>query len=146
MSLRDPHLKMSKSHDDPRSRIHINDRSEVIEAKVKLALTDSIAGVSYERNARPGVSNLLDIMSYLDPQRRTSEELAQTYRTSTMRDLKREVTGVLTESLENIRARYESLVNAADSHYLEDIAREGSIKARKHAETTMLVVRKAIGL
>ncbi len=79
MSLKVPHLKISKSHQDPRSLIHIDDRAQVIEDKFGQVLTNSINGVSYDPANRPGVSNLLEIMSYFDYQRRTALELARSY-------------------------------------------------------------------
>ena len=81
MSLKAPHLKISKPHQDPRSRIYINDGAQVIEDKIGHALTDSINGVSYDPANRPGVSNLLEITSYFYYQPRTAEELARSYYT-----------------------------------------------------------------
>ena len=79
MSLKAPHLKISKSHQDPRSRIHIDDGAQVIEDKIGHALTDLINGVSYDPANRSGISNLLEITSYFDYQRRTAGELARSY-------------------------------------------------------------------
>lgn len=146
MSLKDPRLKMSKSHEDARSRIHINDQPECIATKIRLALTDSVAGVSYDLVNRPGVSNLLAIMSYLDGQGRLVEELAQTCSAMTMRRFKDEATAMITEALAGIRGRYDRLLAADDAHYLEDIAIEGSKNARKQAKKTITVVRKVVGL
>ena len=59
MSLKEPLLKMSKSHADPRSRILVNDDHQTISEKLRFALTDSMARISYDPINRPGVSNLL---------------------------------------------------------------------------------------
>ena len=82
MSLKAPHLQVSRSHQDPRSHIHINDGAQVIEDKIGCVLTDLINGVSYGPANCLGVSNLLEILSYFDHQRRTAEELARSYHAS----------------------------------------------------------------
>ena len=48
MSLQEPHLKMSKSDTDPRSRILITDSADEIHRKIMSALTDSTNSVSYD--------------------------------------------------------------------------------------------------
>lgn len=137
---------MSKSHDDPRSRIHINDDPEVIRDKVRLALTDSIVGLSFDRTARPGVSNLLSIWSFFDDENRTAEGIAQAYSGMAMPELKAKLTSVISEGLANVRENYNRLINDHHAHYLDDIAMEGSAKARRQARTTMDAVRHAVGL
>lgn len=137
---------MSKSHQDFRSRIHINDDPEIIGDKIRLALTDSIAGVSYDQEHRPGVSNLLAILSYLDEQGRTAEELAQACNSMSMQRFKATVTSAIAESLASTRDKYNRIMTNDETHYLDDIAIEGSRKARRQAEKTMAAVRHVIGL
>ena len=146
MSLKEPQLKMSKSHDDSRSRILITDDHEEIHTKIKLALTDSMQGVSFDPVTRPGVSNLLALVSFLNNGRPTCEEVAQQYSALSMHDFKSMVASTINEHLSGIRARYDLLMNADDGRYLDDVARVGADKARKEAEKTMTLVRHAIGL
>ena len=77
MSLKAPHLQVSRSHKDP--HIHINDGAQVIEDKIGYVLTDLINGVCYGPANRLGISNPLEILSYFDYQRRTAEELTRSY-------------------------------------------------------------------
>ena len=146
MSLKEPHLKMSKSHQDPRSRIHINDDAEIISNKVKLALTDSLTGVTFDPSARPGISNLLAIMSSFDSRNRSAEELAQTYHTMSMRAFKAEAASVISDGLASTRERFNRLVYADSNAYLDEVAAQGSSKARDLAEKTMIPVRHAVGI
>ena len=146
MSLKEPQLKMSKSHIDERSRINVNDTPQVISDKINFALTDSIAGVSYDPVSRPGVSNLLAIMSYFDNRGRTVEELVPAYSNKDIRDFKSEVTNAISKGLESVRERYNSLLSAEGGDYLDHVAMNGSVKAREQAKTTMAVVRQAVGL
>ncbi|RQM06458.1 hypothetical protein DH86_00002299, partial [Scytalidium sp. 3C] len=77
MSLQDPQQKMSKSHADVRSRILITDTPEDIHRKIMAALTDSTNSVSYEPETRPGVANLLHLLSYFDGDQRTPAVLGE---------------------------------------------------------------------
>lgn len=62
-SLRDPSKKMSKSEQDPKSRIEITDTCDDILEKCKKAVTDFISEVTFDPENRPGVSNLITIHS-----------------------------------------------------------------------------------
>ena len=146
MSLQDPHLKMSKSHPDLRSRIHINDGPEIVADKIRLALTDSIPGVSYDPERRPGVSNLLNIMSYLDREGRTAHELAQACSSMNMRQFKAMVTSAVSGNLADAREKYNRIMSDRETCYLDDVAIEGSKKARRQAHTIIAKVRQATGL
>ena len=146
MSLQEPRLKMSKSHKDLRSRIQIDDVPEIVADKIRLALTDSIVGVSYDPENRPGVSNLLNIMSYLDGESRSAEELAEACSSMNMQQLKAMVTTVISERLAGTQEKYNRIMNKYETHYLDDIAIEGSNKARRQAEEIMARVRQVTGL
>lgn len=145
MSLTEPTSKMSKSHRSDRSRILITDSSGDIKAKIGSALTDSIPGISYDPTNRPGISNLLDIMSIFDAQGRSSESLAQDYSDLSPRRFKEMVSDAIISGLGGIRERYLSLVVSNDS-YLDKVEAEGARKARKSADETMEIVKAAIGL
>lgn len=69
-SLRDPSKKMSKSEQDPKSRIEITDTRDDILEKCKKAVTDFTSEVTFDPENRPGVANLITIHSLftgLDP-------------------------------------------------------------------------------
>ena len=146
MSLQYPHLKMSKSHQDLRSRIQINDGPEIVADKIRLALTDSIPGVSYDPEHRPGVSNLLNILSYLDREGRTAEEIAQACSYMNMRQFKATVSSAISDKLADAQEKYNRIINQYETGYLDDIAIEGSKRARRQAVTIMAKVRQVTGL
>ncbi|MCJ1337098.1 Tryptophan--tRNA ligase, mitochondrial [Bachmanniomyces sp. S44760] len=156
MSLRSPHQKMSKSHPDPRSRILLSDTEETIHSKLKSALTDSIPGISYDPQTRPGVSNLLEIWSYLEDDERkiTCEELAGEISGSSscsgsgmsMRVFKERVAGKVWETVGPIRARYLELMGPRGEAYLREVADKGAGEARRNADGVMDGVRRSIGL
>lgn len=63
MSLREPTKKMSKSDASAMARIDLSDDPVLIRKKIMKAQTDATAGISYDKQARPGVANLLSIFS-----------------------------------------------------------------------------------
>src|SRR5690606_16091179 len=65
MSLQDPLKKMSKSDPNKKSYISLLDDPKQIEKKIKSAVTDSEGIVKYDKENKPGVSNLLSIYSIL---------------------------------------------------------------------------------
>ncbi|KAI5302358.1 Tryptophan--tRNA ligase, mitochondrial, partial [Ascosphaera atra] len=57
---------MSKSHPDPMSRILLTDCDEDIKLKLRKALTDSEPNITFDRENRPGVSNLIEILAHIE--------------------------------------------------------------------------------
>ncbi|KAF5567470.1 tryptophanyl-tRNA synthetase [Fusarium phyllophilum] len=145
MSLQNPTEKMSKSSKSPKSRISIIDSPHEIKTKIKGATTDSIPGISYNREERPGISNLLDIMAIFDPEARKARELGEQYSDLSPKQLKEIVSDTVIGGLDGIRDRYTELLDKGDK-YLDSIEAIGAEKARKSAEETIQVVREAVGL
>jgi tryptophanyl-tRNA synthetase len=146
MSLADPLKKMSKSDPKPKSRILITDSREDIHGKLRAALTDSIEGVSYDRENRPGVSNLVDLMYHFDDAEAASpEELANELKDLSMRALKEKVANTIDAGIRDTRGRYQDLMGA-DQKRLVEHAEEGAQRAEAIAEVTMKQVRNAMGM
>ncbi|RMZ73172.1 hypothetical protein GMOD_00008977 [Pyrenophora seminiperda CCB06] len=146
MSLTDPTKKMSKSDPKPKSRILITDSRGEIHAKLKTALTDSIEGVSYDREKRPGVSNLVDLLYHFNDSGAASpEELAGDLATLSMRALKERVADVVDARIRDTRGRYEELMGG-DQKALVQHAEDGAKRAEGIAEETMKRVRSTIGI
>lgn len=145
MSLNDPTSKMSKSHKSEKSRILITDSPEDIKAKIGSAKTDSIPGINYNPAERPGISNLLDILTIFDKEGRKGGELAEQYKDISPKQLKEMVTDAVVGGLGGIRDKYLELLNKGDE-YLDSVERIGAQKAQKSADDTMQIVRNAVGL
>lgn len=146
MSLVDPERKMSKSHELARSRILLNDSAEDITKKFKVALTDSIHGVSYDPKKRPGVSNLIEIISHLDNSGRTCQEVAHEFKDFSLRILKEKAADVVANHFAPMREAYNRLLGERSGRDLDDVAHEGARRATESAQATMKLVREAIGL
>lgn len=145
MSLTNPTAKMSKSDPTPASRILLTDDAASIRKKLKTALTDSQSdAVSYDRAARPGVSNLLEILAILEG--RTVKDTVRLF-AGTQKPLKllKERTGdAVVKELEGVGDRYRGLLAMGEGR-LDEIEARGAEKARGSADATMRLVKEAVG-
>lgn len=146
MSLQQPHKKMSKSSNDAKSRILITDSPDEINQKLISALTDCDNSVSYDPVNRPGVSNLLEILSIFDESGREPAQLAESLSGHNLKQLKERVSESVVMGLNGIRERYIDLLSADEGKYLDFVEAEGARKARENAAETMAIVREATGL
>src|SRR5271154_1168395 len=110
MSLKDPKSKMSKSHQDPLSRILITDSEDEIKSKIKKALTDTENRVSYDPEKRPGVSNLIEILRHASNSSKSCEELVADLGDLTLPGLKDLVSQSVIACLSGVRDLYMELL------------------------------------
>ncbi|KAI9785024.1 MAG: Tryptophan--tRNA ligase, mitochondrial [Geoglossum umbratile] len=146
MSLRQPTAKMAKSHTDQRSKILITDSPSEIRTKIKAAMTDSLLGISYDPERRPGLSNLIEIMSHFDEGGRSCVDIAREYESLSLRDFKDKVIDCLINNLSSIRNEYQRLLMAENEYYLHEIAAKGAKQASANADATMATIREVVGL
>jgi tryptophanyl-tRNA synthetase len=140
MDLQDPTSKMGKSHEATAGIVYLLDEPEVISKKVMRAVTDSADGVAYDRAERPGVANLLEILSACTG--KEPEVLADSY--DGYGALKRDTAEAVVELLRPLQTRHAEL--SADPSYVDGVLREGAAKARALARPTVDAAYRAIGL
>lgn len=160
MSLTDPTKKMSKSDANAASRVLITDPEADIRKKIMRAVTDSQSGfVSYDPAARPGVSNLLEMLAILEGgggggvrvrrggESRTPEEVARGFEGAQhpLKALKERTADVVVAELRDVRERYLELMGDNDGKALDDLEAIGAEKARASADATMKLVKEAVG-
>ena len=63
--LQNPTAKMSKSAESPNGSINLLDDPKVAAKRIKSAVTDAGTEIRFDREDKPGVSNLLTIYSTL---------------------------------------------------------------------------------
>ena len=140
--LQNPTAKMSKSVHSPQGTILVLDDPKAITKKVKSAVTDSDTEVRYDIAAKPGVSNLLSLLSVATG--RPVPDLETEYATSGYGTFKGAVADALVEYLRPTRERYTEL--AADPAELSRLLAVGATQAEAIATATMERVRTAVGL
>ena len=139
MDLADPTSKMGKSGavDGP-GVIRLIDPPDVVRRKVARAVTDSDVGpgaVRRDREAKPGVTNLLDVLEACGG---SAEGL------STYGALKRAVTDAVVAELEPVRRRYAEVV--ADRDHVAAVLTRGAERARAVTQPVLAAAYEAIGL
>ncbi|KAI9697899.1 MAG: Tryptophan--tRNA ligase, mitochondrial [Candelina mexicana] len=144
MSLKEPETKMSKSHKDPMSRILLTDPPDQIAWKIRRARTDSLSGISYDPAQRAGVSNLIELMHYLEPGAPSCEAIGRDFEGLSMRVFKERVAECVVSNLSEFQDEYRRIMNADEGRFLHDVAMKGASRASAHAEETMTLVRKAL--
>jgi tryptophanyl-tRNA synthetase len=138
--LQNPTAKMSKSG-DPKGLVNIMDDSSVILKKIKSAVTDTDAEIRFDREAKPGVSNLLGIHSAISGQ--SIESLVDHFAGKGYGDLKGEVAEVVLSRIEPIRDRANELLR--DEAELDRLLAKGAAKANELAEKTLGMVYDRVG-
>lgn len=141
MSLTDPTKKMSKSDPNQKSYITLLDDAKTIEKKVKSAVTDSEGIIRYDKEKKPGVSNLLTIYSILANE--SIEQLEERYAGKGYGEFKADVAQVIIDTLTPIQEKYYELM---ESTKLDDILDEGAEKANRVASKMLNKMENAIGL
>jgi tryptophanyl-tRNA synthetase len=142
MDLQEPTRKMSKSASSEKGVVFVLDESDAIAAKFRSAVTDSDGEVRVDRAAKPGVTNLLEILAATTS--RTVEQAADEHAGSGYGALKAAVAEAVIAFVAPIRAR--SLELAADPAELERILADGAARAREVAAPTLERARLAMGL
>lgn len=141
LGLDDPAKKMSKSAPSDKNYISLMDDADVIRKKIKSAVTDSIAGITYDE-ARPGVMNLLTILALATNQDAAS--VAKNYDGKGMKDLKEDVAEALVAFLVPLQTKIRDLVN--DRAYLASVVAEGSARAQVITSEKVRQAKAAMGL
>ena len=140
MSLQDPERKMSKS-DPEETYVSLLDGPDAIRRKIKRAVTDSETEIRYDPEAKPGVSNLLNIISSLTDE--TPEAVAESLQGQGYGVLKTRAADAVIAALEPLQAEFKRLIN--DKAYLMGVLNSSAEKAAYLASKTLRKVQKKIG-
>ena len=141
MSLQNPTEKMSKSDPNANNYISLIDTPEMISKKVKKAVMDSIQGITFDPDNRPGVANLLTMYGAL-----TDEDpatVAERYADKGNAALKNDLAEVIISKLEPFQSKYHDLMN--DHNYLRELLIQGKERASARAVPRLRTIRTAMG-
>ncbi|MFG2498741.1 tryptophan--tRNA ligase [Streptomyces sp. NPDC048441] len=140
MDLQDPTSKMGKSGDAGAGIVYLLDEPDVVRKKIMRAVTDSGSEVEYDREAKPGISNLLEILASCEDG--NPESLGGAY--ESYGALKKDTADAVVEVLRPMQEKHKELV--ADPAYVEEVLRQGAERAREMAKPTVDIAYRAIGL
>jgi tryptophanyl-tRNA synthetase len=140
MSLNNPEKKMSKSQ--PEGCLFLDDSPEEIKKKIGRAVTDSGSEIRYDKKEKPGVSNLLEILSSFTET--PIAKLEKQFGGGNYSFLKSVVGDAITNTLAPFRSRKNSLKTKHSS--LRSVLVNGSRVAAKKAEAKITEVKKRVGI
>ena len=141
MSLDDPTAKMSKSAENPLSRISLLDGPDTVKKAIMRSTTDSDGSIRYSRTEKPGISNLLTIYSVFSG--KSVKALEKQYEGQGYGTLKKDLVEVVWESLAPIQEKYR---NIRESEELLHILEDGAERAATIGAATMKRVKDRFGL
>ncbi|MGW7411568.1 tryptophan--tRNA ligase [Streptomyces sp. NPDC054863] len=139
--LQDPSIKMSKSASTPKGLVNLLDDPKVTAKKVKSAVTDTDTVIRFDRENKPGVSNLLTISATLTG--KSVAELEQEYEGKMYGALKTDLAEQMVEFVTPFRTRTQAYLD--DPETLDSILAKGAEKARAVAAETLAQAYDRIG-
>ena len=141
MDLQEPENRMSTTRGTPQGTVRILDEPDVIRRKFKTAVTDSGTEVRHDREQKPGITNLLEIMAVATGD--AVPELEARYDGSGYGRFKEDVGEAVVELLVPIQRRYEEL--RADEGELRSMLARGAEKARAESEPMLAQMYERMG-
>ncbi len=143
MSLLEPTKKMSKSDTNPGNFIGLLEEPKKVAKKIKRAVTDSDeqANIYFDIAEKPGVSNLLSLLSCATG--KPVAELVPAYEDKMYGHLKGDVANAVVELLEPIQAKFHQY--RQDQAFLEEVMQKGAEKASARASEVLAKVYQAVG-
>ena len=140
MSLQEPEKKMSKS-DLGEGSVFLLDEPDVVRRKIKRAVTDSETEIRFDPENKPGVSNLLSIISALSGE--SIDSICAELDGQGYGALKNRAADCAIAAMEPLQAEFKRLI--ADKDYLLKVLNASSEKAAYLALKTLRKVQKKVG-
>mgnify|MGYP000569644420 FL=1 len=142
MSLQDPSKKMSKSDPLEKASIYLDDSEAIIRKKIASAVTDSDGIIKYDEVNKPGISNLLNILSCCT--NKSISDLETEFEGVGYGEFKKAVADAIITLLMPIQEKYEKIL--ADKDYLNKVLDDGAQKASYFARKTLSKVKRKMGV
>src|SRR5437764_8323394 len=142
MDLQDPESKMSTTSPlGAQGVVRMLDEPDTVRRKLRSAVTDSGREVKHDPAGKPGISNLIEIMTVATGE--SVEEVEASYHGQGYGPFKADVAEAVVELLAPIQERYREL--RADDRELQRLLAIGAEKARNAAEPTLRTMYERMG-
>ena len=139
-SLSNPTKKMSKSESD-KGTVYLLEDLNIVRKKIMSAVTDSDNTVYFNMEEKPGISNLLTIMSAITGE--DIDDIAKRYDGQGYGVFKKAVADVVVNELSDLQAKVKQIQS---SGIIDKILEEGAQKASFIARKKLAKVYRKIGL
>lgn len=140
--LQNPGAKMSKTSSSPAGIIDLLDEPKKNLKKFKSAVTDSETVIAFDEELKPGISNLLNLLSVLSAQ--PIDALVSDFEGRGYGELKVAVADAALAEIAPVRERTLELLGERSE--LEQILAAGAERAREVASRTLTSVYRKVGL
>ena len=141
MDLQEPTKKMSKSFGTEQGKVLMLDDPDTVRRKVKRAVADSGRDVKHDQAAKPGISNLIELMTVATGE--SIEEVEVRFDGHGYGAFKEAVGDALVELLAPIQAGYREL--RADPAEIQRLLALGADKAREASTPTLEAMYERMG-
>ena len=139
-SLSAPEKKMSKSESD-KGTVYLLEDLAITRKKIMSAVTDSDTSIVYDVENKPGISNLLTIMSVLTNE--SIESLVERFNGQGYGTFKKAVADVVCEELGELQRKVKEIQS---SGIIEKVLEDGAMKATYVARKKLAKVYRKVGL
>lgn len=140
-SLVDPSKKMSKSSENEKSKISLNDDPKAAAKKIMSATTDSEGVIRFDMVNQPGISNLLIIEALLN-NRDIQDVIADWAGQTSYGDLKKKVA----DTVEHFLTDFQEKVSQISDEQVEEVLRAGEEYANTVANAKLAQIQRAVGV
>jgi len=142
LNLQNPMEKMSKSAPvDDKGTLFILDNMAITKKKIMSAVTDSESIVRFDLENKPGVSNLITLMSVVNDT--SIQDIEQKYANANYGSFKKDVAEAVSEFILPIQKKFNYYRN---SNELLEILEKGRVAATFVAESKLKIVREKMGI
>ncbi len=142
MNLQNPTEKMSKSADkNDKGTIFILDDIELTRKKIMSAVTDNDNKIKYDVENKPGISNLISILSVIA--NKDIETIEKEHENDNYGQFKKHVADVICDFIKDIQTKYNYYRNSEE---IENILNNGAKNAREIAASKLKIIREKMGI
>lgn len=139
--LQEPTAKMSKSADNEKGLINLLDDPKTSTKRIRSAVTDAGTEIYFDKEEKPGVSNLLVIQSSLTGT--SIDDLVKSYEGKGYGVLKADTADALVDFVTPMQEKYNMYMS--DRAELEAVLAKGAERAREVATRTLADVYDRVG-
>jgi tryptophanyl-tRNA synthetase len=140
-SLVDPTKKMSKSSDNAKSKISLNDNPSEAAKKITSATTDNEGIIRVDMVNQPGISNLRRIEALLND-RDIQDVISDWAGQTSYGDLKKKVA----QTVESFITEFQEKVAAVTDEQVEAVLQKGEEYANRVANAKLAQIQRAVGV
>ena len=144
--LQNPTKKMSKSDETGKGVIFLSDTPDAARKKIMSAATDSLGRVHYDKDAQPGISNLLEILTLVRQANGRVVSLRRTVDEFTGLERYGEFKKIVADEMAEFLADFQARLAQVDNDVILRKLKSSEITASQTASQTLLRVQKAVGL